>query len=310
MVQLAHPILLGGEDRKKWLKERKNHVTGTDIYTIFGYGWDGRTVADIAADKRNPEVNDEDVSKNERLRAGLELEPIIASRYTEFTGIPIKLTRTLHVDTVDPLRAASLDFLDDTGGIVETKAIFSYPDENWGPINSDHVPTKYLLQTTWQGGIKRLEKVDLAALFVGITFRNYRVKVHAGLFETLSQGAHEFMDAVKSGKEITAEWRPSMMKKVQEIALAEISKHRIELSAEADHLIDEYTKNSDIISNLESRQQQIKTQLQGMLGTFSKGVSPGGGSVIQYSVKGYWLAPQWRGPTIQARIYPPKLRSI
>jgi putative phage-type endonuclease len=179
---------MGDVGRALFLESRRKGIGGTDAAAILGLSkW--RTPLGVWLEKRGeapPDVDDEPK------RWGRMLEPLIASRYAEQTGIELVKPPGMVRHPEHEFILGNLDYLplDRRALGVECKTA-RYGDD-WGEDGTDEVPPAYLVQCQHYMAVTGYPRWDVAALIAGSDFRIYPI-----------EGDREFQRELV---EIEAEW--------------------------------------------------------------------------------------------------------
>lgn len=163
---------MGDVGRALFLEARRKGIGGTDAAAILGLSkW--RTPLGVWLEKRGeapPDVDDEPK------RWGRMLEPLIASRYAEQTGIDLVKPAGMVRHPEHEFILGNLDYLplDRRALGIECKTA-RYGDD-WGEAGTDEVPPAYLVQCQHYMAVTGYPRWDLAALIAGSDFRIYHVE--------------------------------------------------------------------------------------------------------------------------------------
>lgn len=116
--------------------------------------------------------------KNDRMRLGDLLEPVVLQLYVDRTGAELdtRLGTLRHPD--HPHVLATPDAVADILGerwLLEAKACTWRKRIEWGEPGTDEVPPHYLLQVQWTMAVAGLQRADVAVLFGGETLEVYTV---------------------------------------------------------------------------------------------------------------------------------------
>lgn len=163
-------------DRKKWFKERKTYLGGSDIGCILGLN-KYRSALDIYLSKTT-DVNEEATS--EAAHWGNVLEDVIAQEYSRRTGYNVYESQGVIRHPQYSFIGANIDrWVDGSDGkkhILECKTAGFLKSKEWGEQGTDQIPTTYLYQVAYYAAICNVEKVDVAVLIGGQEFRIYTYK--------------------------------------------------------------------------------------------------------------------------------------
>jgi putative phage-type endonuclease len=163
MTATARPIPVV-QNTPEWLEARRDHIGSSDIPTITGSNPYGGSVYEMWALKAR--VIDEveiDEATAEMFALGHAMEPVIARRYTEVTGRPLRRARRLLESKAIPWASASLDRVSAVKGERRIVEIKWAPHRRWddGP---EPVPANVQDQVQWQMLVTGYPVADVAVL--------------------------------------------------------------------------------------------------------------------------------------------------
>lgn len=129
---------------------------------------------------------------SEPAKWGRMMEPLVAQRYTEETGVRLRKGSIAMRHPEHTWALASPDFLrEDNGRIVECKCAFRTAAQ-WS-LDEDGAPPGYILQGQWQCGVIGADGFDLAVFLAPFaTFRIYRFDFDQDLFAYCLKIAGDF----------------------------------------------------------------------------------------------------------------------
>jgi putative phage-type endonuclease len=273
---LEGDIMMTHAERADWLIERRGGIFSSDVYRIFGVGFDGeKGPENVYAEKTAP--TQEKSPPNERMRLGTALEPYITSRFAEQTGIKVIDAPRLIWNPDVEWQGASLDRVTaDEQAIVELKALFNYPDPlEWGEPGGNQIPEKYTLQVQHQMGVAGIKFTFVAAYIVGNHLRIYQVPFDAELYGMITEVEGDFWGRVQE-KRGMADWRHPLISDVMLRTMKIATNKRVVLDQKAAALADEYEELGRIQNEADERRKELKGQLLAMLGDAEVGLLPDG----------------------------------
>lgn len=156
-------VLPSTAPRDQWLTARQRGITATDITKIVGLSDYGDALT-VAQDKNGPYIDDE---ISEKGQWGQELEPYVARRWAEQSGIKVRRIGLL-ANQDQPWMLASLD-REEVGGCdlgrggCEIKTTGQWVRQSW----EDGVPPRVNVQVQWQLAVSGLDHMHVAALIGG-----------------------------------------------------------------------------------------------------------------------------------------------
>jgi putative phage-type endonuclease len=167
-------------ERNEWLAKRRTGISGTDVSAILGINpW--ASPLDVWLDKRGQA---EPREQSMAMKLGNLLEPVVATLYTDETGVELvdpgflrHKDRDWHIGTPDRIALAhgfdtSVPGWWDT--LIEIKTARSGND--WGEPGTDQIPRHYLTQVAWYLALTELQVAHVAVLVGASDFRRYVVQ--------------------------------------------------------------------------------------------------------------------------------------
>jgi putative phage-type endonuclease len=184
--------------RDDWLRERRNGIGASDAPIVCGIAGH-KSRLHLWLEKRG-ELDDDD-EPTEAMRWGLALEPVIAAAYTGRTGREITKMQ-VNVKHSIPWIRATLDGIDDEGGIVEFKACGNWasrslPEED----EPDGLPDAWQIQAQHQMLAAGPQHTWVTfAVFADLSLKLYHVNRHEDLIGDMLELESVFWDSVCSGE--------------------------------------------------------------------------------------------------------------
>lgn len=197
--------------KEAWLQARKQGIGGSDIACLVGQN-PFKTAFELWHEKTS--TQDErafDEASIERMYWGVELENLVAQRYSKDTGTKVQRINKMMKHPTCPIAIANIDRAVVTPGSrvrwcdkeqrllgadklleVKTAHALASNSEDWGEAGTDEVPINYWYQCLWYMGITGVHQCDLAVLFGGQRFRIYTIEYDEEVFKALLQRASEW----------------------------------------------------------------------------------------------------------------------
>jgi putative phage-type endonuclease len=161
------------EERKAWLQKRKTYIGGSDLGCILGLS-NFKSALDIYLSKTTDAI---DESTSEAADWGNRLEPLVAKKYAETTGLNVYESEGLIRHPEYSFIACNIDrWVDGADGtkyILECKTANFMKGKDWGEQGTDQIPKSYLYQVAYYSAICNVDKVDIVVLIGGQEFRMY-----------------------------------------------------------------------------------------------------------------------------------------
>lgn len=185
-------------EREAWLAERRSGIGSSDIAAVCGVH-PYRTALEVAMDKLGL-VEDHD---SLRLRLGRKIEPVVASEYTEATGVELEGPMALMRHPEHAFLLATLDRVTkplENRRVVELKTAGWHMKGNYGEEGTDQVPDEYVMQCQHQMLVSGLPLADLAVLIDNRQFKIYTIEANVRLHALIIEKGSEFWDLVSHGR--------------------------------------------------------------------------------------------------------------
>lgn len=173
--------------RERFLFERRSGIGGSDVAAIMGFSkW--KTAHEVWQDKLGISNDDFD---NDAMLWGRLLEPVIRQHYAERNNVEVfNLTAPLR-NPKYPFLVANVD-----GAVkgarrgLEIKTA-RYMDD-WGTEDTDEIPFAYLMQVNHYMLVAGVDEWDVAVLFSGSMYRQYRIIANKELQDRILSACSEF----------------------------------------------------------------------------------------------------------------------
>ena len=125
-------------------EERRNYIGGSDIAAILGMSrW--KTPLKLWLEKTG-EVEPDDLSENEAVQLGIELEDFVAQKFARENNKKVRKTSQMYVHKKYPFMVAHIDrLIAGADEILECKTCASYKQDEW---EEDKIPQEYILQVS------------------------------------------------------------------------------------------------------------------------------------------------------------------
>lgn len=191
-------------------KNRNEMIGGSDIAAILGMSrW--KTPLKLWCEKTE-KLPAPDLSDNEAVELGKELEDFVAQKFTKETGKAVRRSPKYYQHPDYPYMVAHVDRLvTGTDEILECKTCSAFKADEWefetveeeqpdGTIKKVQVPSipqEYILQVIWYLGITGRKVGHIAVLIGGQRFRKRHIDFDQELFNQMVEAAKEFWQHVK-----------------------------------------------------------------------------------------------------------------
>lgn len=157
--------LTSQNDQEEWLRIRKSYLTGTDAGAVCGMN-PYKSAMQVYLDKTGPDI---EVTDNEAMRLGRDLEDYVAGRFAEATGKKVRKSNAMYVSDSHPFMMANVDRLvvGERAGL-ECKTASPYTADRW---KDGRVPEWYYLQCQHYMKVLEMDGWYLAVLIFGKGFQ-------------------------------------------------------------------------------------------------------------------------------------------
>ena len=266
-AKLIMTVEEAASNHEAWKKLRMSGIGGSDVACIMGYNPWKKPYA-LYCEKVGL-VEPEDLSDNEAVEWGIELEPIVAKKFCEKTGKKVKRWGTVYNPNL-PWQMANFDRLivgENCG--LECKTANAFKKEEW---EGDSVPDAYYCQCQWYCWLSGFEGWWIACLIGGQHFEYKYIPRNDAFIQDMAKKAYDFWVNHVSAKvppEVDgSESCTDALKK----AYPESNGVEIALPSQANEIIarlDELDKTAKLIKD---QQEEAKNQLKLLLGDNEVGV--------------------------------------
>ncbi|MBR1620263.1 YqaJ viral recombinase family protein [bacterium] len=175
-------------------EDRKNFIGGSDIAAVMGMSrW--KTPLTLWLEKTG-EVEPKDLSDNEAVQLGKELEEFVAQQFSKKTGLKVRKRKEKYTHKKYPFMVAHVDrLIVGSDELLECKTCGSFKKDEW---KDDEIPTEYILQVVWYLGITGRKKGHIAVLIGGQSFKYKEINFDQELFNIMVDMAIRFWECVQT----------------------------------------------------------------------------------------------------------------
>ena len=174
--------------------DRKGFIGGSDIAGIMGLSrW--RTPLSVWAEKTG-KVKAKDLSDNEAVELGSELEDFVAKKFERKTGMKVRRAPQRYFLKSNPVFRCQVDrLIQGTDELLEVKTCSAWKEKEW---EGEEIPIEYILQTMWQLLITGRKVGHIAVLIGGQKFRYKKIEADQEMFDKMVKAAAEFWSMVQN----------------------------------------------------------------------------------------------------------------
>lgn len=169
-------------------QDRKEFIGGSDIAAVMGLSpW--KTPLQLFLEKTG-QVDQADLSDNEAVQLGSELEDFVAKKFSRVTGKDVRRAPCYYTDKEYPFMKCQVDRLvTGTDELLECKTASLRKESEW---RDDEVPAHYILQVQWQLMITGRSLAYIACLIGGQRFVHKKIQADNALQKTMRDRAVDF----------------------------------------------------------------------------------------------------------------------
>ncbi len=225
------------------------------------------------------------------MRIGSELEPLIARLYTEQTGAKVRRVNMLRQHPTHPFMLASIDRRAGKR-LVELK--YSLRGTGYGEPGTDEVPDEVLVQVLHQMAVSDVDEADVAAIIGGRQdVQIYPIRRSAEAEAAIVEREAEFWDHVQSRTEPPLDGSEATLRALAAIYPRDDGEV-LEADADVGLSLVSYHVSSQAIAAAEEQKAAARARIEAFMGTASKLVAPGVGSVTWKTAKDSEVV-DWKG---------------
>jgi len=174
--------------------DRAKFIGGSDIASVMGLSpW--KSALQLWAEKTG-KIQPDDLSNNEAVELGTELEDFVAKKFERKTGLKVRRSPKYYVHKDYPHFRAQVDRLvQGTDELLECKTTSAWKEKEW---DGEDIPEHYICQVMWQLGITGRKVGHIAVLIGGQKFRYKKIEFDQELFDAQIEAANKFWDCVQT----------------------------------------------------------------------------------------------------------------
>lgn len=172
-------VSVAGLPKEDWLRYRKKGITGTDAGAIVGLN-PYRSAFAVYQDKI---TDDFDLSDNEAMRQGRDMEDYVAQRFMEATGLKVRRANAIFYNEEHPFMLADFDriIVGQKAGL-ECKTVSPYSSDKW---EDGRIPLHYQMQVQHYLAVSGFDCWYVAALIYGKEFIIRKIERDEELIQNL-----------------------------------------------------------------------------------------------------------------------------
>ena len=258
-------------------EERRQYIGGSDIASIVGMNR-RKTPFTLWLEKTG-EIEPEDLSNNEAVQLGTELEEFVAQKFSRITGLKVRRRTAIYTHKKYPFLAAHVDrLIVGTDELLECKTCSTYRADEWEDIIVkeeidgkivekviEKIPQEYLLQVIWYLGITNKKRGYIAVLIGGQKFKYRKIDFDEELFDYMLKAAVEFWNCVVN--KLPPAFIPSDNDLLVQIYPEQEEKAEYINDQKQEKLIDRLQNIKAKIKKLEDKQDLIEARLKNIINT-------------------------------------------
>ncbi|MBR1775962.1 YqaJ viral recombinase family protein [bacterium] len=240
-------------------EERRNYIGGSDISAVMGMNrW--KTQLKLWLEKTG-DAELADLSQNEAVQLGTELEEFVAQKFAKITGKSVRKQSKMYVHKEYPYMVAHVDrLITGTDELLECKTCGSYKKDEW---EGDEIPQEYILQVNWYLGITGRKRGYIAVLIGGQQFKYKVIDFDVELFSIMVDMAKDFWNCVKTNTP------PAITPSDNELILKIFPNHTEDFiqNQEIEDRVDYLQQIKSDITALKEEQQMLEAELKNIINT-------------------------------------------
>ena len=224
--------------------DRKSFIGGSDIAAVMGMS---RWVTPLQLwSEKTGKVEAPDLSDNQAVEMGIELEESVARLWTKRTGRKVRRAPKNYTHKkFDYMRCQVDRLVEGTDELLECKTASAWKEKEW---EDEEIPAEYILQVQWQLGITGRSVGHIAVLIGGQKFVYKEIKADPELFAKMLKEAIKFWSMVEM--------------KTPPMAAGDDNDFIIKLHPENDEQLQEMQEMNDSIALLQQLKEDIKNILE------------------------------------------------
>lgn len=222
------------------MEDRKQYIGGSDIAAVMGVSrW--KTPLQLWAEKTGA-VEADDLSNNQAVQLGIELEEFCAKKFEKETGMKVRRAPQRYTHKEYPFMACQVDRLvTGTDELLEVKTCSAWKEREWA---GEDIPIEYILQVSWQLMVTGRKVGHICVLIGGQKFIYKKIEADQGMFDKMIESAKSFWKMVED--------------RIPPVAEAADNSFMVELYPTAN---DQIKEASETISEAIGLLQQTKAQI-------------------------------------------------
>lgn len=266
------PIIIKPKSHEEWLKAREDGIGASEVAAVVGLSpWDSPFSLYLKKTHQVPPVEE-----NQAMHLGHLLEPVVATLWEEATGgrtVKASAGDIIYKDPEKPWRRVTPDRIayriNPWSGKKE-KTLVEIKTTATG-FDADTIPDNYLAQCQYQMLVTGIHNCDLAWLTAGRYFDYARIEYDKEFAEWLGEEVDKFYnECVVGGRE------PELITVADFVFKGSVPETTITADAVAMKQIESLREVNDEISELEGKQEELKSTIQLYMGTNEGLVAPDG----------------------------------
>lgn len=294
--------------RQDWAAGRRSGIGSSDAPQLWGCGYSGASLLSLFAEKAHGQEREFDWQTQAIMKMGHAAEPIIREWFERDTGLRVACDpeNSYRASMDHPFILASLDGYtvdsEDRFVVVELKRIGRHARKEWG---EQDVPLKYAVQLQHQLLVTGAPYGYVVASCEERELLVRRLDRDEEFLAAHVDKCKWFWDMV-SAKEYSGpiDGSAGSTDAVKKLTATATPGKSVELSVEADDLIEAIRKFSDVARQADEEVEAAKNRLKLLIGDAEAATCPGGASVTYATVsaRGYYVpAKKYRKLTIKEK---------
>lgn len=198
----------------------------------------------------------------EAMEWGNILEPVIAERYIQLMGDPLRAVQTIKHPTI-PYLFATPDFIvDGKNEGLEIKTVGHNSIKQWGPSGSLEIPEHYYMQICHYMLVLNIPIWHVAALLGGQELRTYTFERDAEIDDAILKGAKLFWEGHVQPRVVpTPDFRDPKTHDILKRRYNLVSDEEVEFSEEVKDIKDQILRKKSLISELKKESDELESKI-------------------------------------------------
>lgn len=251
------------------MSDRKKYIGGSEVSAVMGIN-PYKSPLMLWAEKTG-RVEPKDLSDNEAVQLGIELEDFVAKKFEKKSGLKVRRDSRLFKHPKYDYMVGHIDrWIVGEDALLECKTASAYLEKDW---RKEEIPAHYTAQVVWYCGLVGKSKGYIACLIGGQKMLYKEVPFDKELFEMMVEKVKDFWEnnvladkppvAIGIDNDFIQEMHPTS----KEVAV----KFEGEESEKLNHLLEERNAGVEQKKEIEAELKAIEAQIKQFIGDNESG---------------------------------------